>query len=96
MFREAVMKRRSKAVSLSLSMANLTLASCETLARRTMLIAQNKCSQEEYQRMLFEKAEAATESAMIFICSGGLASIDALMEPWKSRVTANAKRLRKK
>lgn len=77
-------------------MANLTLASWETLARRTMLIAQNKCSREEYQRMVSEKAEAATESAMIFVSSGGLASLNALMEPWKRRVTANAKRLRKK
>ena len=90
------MKRRSKAVSLPLLMADLTLASWETLARRTMLIAQNKCSQEEYERMILEKAEAATESTMVFFLSGGLASIDELMAPWISRVTANARRLRKK
>ncbi len=90
------MKRCSKAVSLTLSIADLTLASWETLARRTMLIAQNKCPPEEYQRMILEKAEAATESAMTFFFSGGLASIDELMAPWKSRVTANARRLRKK
>jgi hypothetical protein len=89
------MKRRSKAVSLPLSIADLTLASWETLARRTMLIAQNKCSQDEYERMILEKAEAATESATIFFLSGGLASIDELMAPWTSRVTANARRLRK-
>lgn len=77
-------------------MADLTLASWETLAHRTMLIAQNKCSQEEYQRMILEKAEAATESAITFFFSGGLASIDELMAPWKSRVAANARRLRKK
>jgi hypothetical protein len=93
---EVVMKRRSKAVSLPLSMANLALASWETLARRTLLIAQNKCSQEEYQRMVLEKAEAATESAMTFIFGGGLASIDELIEPWRTRLTANVKRLRKK
>jgi hypothetical protein len=90
------MKRRSKTVSLPVSIANLTLASWETLARRTMLIAQNKCSLAEYQRMVLEKAEAATESAMIFIFSGGLASIDELMAPWKNRAIANVKRLRKK
>jgi hypothetical protein len=90
------MKRRRKA-SLPLSMmTNLTLASWETLARRTLLIAQNKCSQAEYQRMVLEKTEAATQSAMTFIFSGGQASIEALMAPWNSRATANVRRLRKK
>jgi hypothetical protein len=90
------MKRRRKP-SLPVSMmTNLTLASWETLARRTLLIAQNKCSPAEYQRMVLEKTEAATKSAMTFMFSGGHASIEALMAPWNSRATANARRLRKK
>ena len=89
--------RRRRTASLPLMMmTNLTLRSWETIARRTTLMAQNKCSPAEYQRMVAEKAAAAMESGMKFMVSGGRASMAALLAPWNSRVTANTKRLRKK
>jgi hypothetical protein len=86
--------RKHKAESLPLAMTNLTLASWETIARRMLLISQNKCSPAEYRRMVSEKAEAAMASGLRLI--KGQASIASLMAPWLSGATANAKRLRKK
>jgi hypothetical protein len=77
-------------------MTNLTLRSWETIAHRSLMIAQNSCSPAEYQRMVNEKASAAMESGMKFMLSGGRASMASLLAPWNTRVTANCKRLRKK
>jgi hypothetical protein len=89
-------RKRGKAMSLPFLMTNLTLASWETIARRTMLMAQNQCSPAEYQRMVREKAQAAMESGVRLAMSGGHASMATLMAPWYSLAKANAKRLRKK
>ncbi len=89
-------RKRRKATTLPLLMTNLTLASWETIARRTLLMARDTCSPAEYQRMVREKAEAAMELTMKMISSGGRASLATLMAPWHKRATANAKRLRKK
>jgi hypothetical protein len=64
-------RRRRKAVPLPLMMTNLTLASWETIARRTLLMAQNTCSAAEYRRMVHEKAQAALASSRILVASGG-------------------------
>lgn len=77
-------------------MTDLVLASWETMARRMLLISQNKCSQAEYMRMVSEKAEAATATGLTLMFSFGQASMTSLMAPWLSGATANAKRLRKK
>jgi hypothetical protein len=77
-------------------MADLTLASWETIARRMLLISQNRCSPTEYQRMFSEKAAAAMSTGFKLMSSFGQASMSSLMAPWLSRATANAKRLRKK
>lgn len=77
-------------------MTNLMLASWETIARRTMLISQNKCSQAEYLRMVSEKAQAAAATGLTLMSSYGQASMSSLMAPWLKEATANAKRLRKK
>lgn len=93
-------KRSNKAPQKSLAMpmllTNLTLASWETIARRTVLMAQNRCSKSEYQRMVHEKARAALESTMRLAVSGGSASFASLLAPWNRRAIANVKRLRKK
>jgi hypothetical protein len=93
-----VMKARKRRKNLSLpgTMADLMVASWETIARRTLLMAQNTCSPVEYRRMVAEKAEAAAASGLKFISSGGRASMTSLMSPWRSRAVANAKRLRRK
>src|ERR1700730_5715608 len=49
-------RRRNRA--LPLMMTEIMLASWETMARRTLMIAQNACSPAEYKRMVIEKAAA--------------------------------------
>ena len=88
--------RRRRNTSLPLIMTDLMLASWETFARRTLLIAQNKCSPAEYRRMLNEKIEAAAASGLKLFSRGGRASTTSVLAPWRRRVAANAKRLRKK
>lgn len=56
------------------------------------MMAQSTCSSVEYQRMFDEKAAAALEiGGLLFSLEG--ASAEALLTPWHSRATANAKRL---
>jgi hypothetical protein len=89
-------RKRRKTVSLPMMMTDLMMASWETIARRTLLVAQNKCSPAEYQRMVREKALAAATSGLRLISSGGRASMASVLAPWRSRAVANAKRLRRK
>jgi hypothetical protein len=74
----------------------LDVASWETILRRTLLMAQNKCSPAEYRQMVREKAEAAAISGLTLASSGGRASVKALLAPWYTRAKANARRLRSK
>jgi hypothetical protein len=64
-------RKRRKAVSLPMMMTDLMMASWETIARRTLLVAQNKCSPAEYHRMVREKALAAATFGLRLISSGG-------------------------
>ena len=81
--------RKYEAISLPLALADLTLASCETVARRMLLISQNQCSQAEYLSMFSEKAEAAMATGLTLMFSYGQASVASLMAPWLSQATAN-------
>ena len=74
-------------------MAEMMLASWETIGRRTLMIAQDTCTSGEYSRMAAEKA-AALQRSMLAIMSGRGAK--AVLAPWHQRATANAKRLRRK
>ncbi len=76
-------------------MVELAWASWETIARRTLMMAQSTCSPAEYHRMVREKAAAARDMSKLLSSSKG-ASVEALLKPWHSRATANAKRLRKR
>ena len=89
------MKRRarSRARTLPLMMAELAMASWETIARRTAMIARSACSPTEYQRMVIEKAAALQQSAMAVMTGRGK---KAVLAPWHKRATANARRLRRK
>jgi hypothetical protein len=92
-------KKRSPsidAITFPLEMTKLMLASGETVARRMLLISQNKCSPDEYFRMVNEKTQAAMTTGLTLMSSFGQASMTSLMAPWVSKATANAKRLRKK
>lgn len=88
--------RTSEVLSLPIAMADLTLASWETIVRRMLLISQNQCSQDEYGRMFSEKAEAAMATSLTLMFSYGRASVTSLLAPWLTGATANANRLRKK
>ena len=72
------------------------LSSWETIARRSLLIAQNQCSPLEYHRMVSEKAMAAMETGFRLISTGGNAPLESLLTPWLKRSRANSKRLRKR
>jgi hypothetical protein len=76
-------------------MTDLMLSSWETIARRSLLIAQNQCSPLEYHLMLTEKAHAAMETGVQLISAGGAPAITSLISPWLKRSKANSKRLRK-
>jgi hypothetical protein len=74
-------------------MAELAIASWETIARRTALIARSVCTPAEYQRMMMEKSAALQQSAMAVLTGRGK---KAALAPWHKRATANARRLRRK
>jgi hypothetical protein len=74
-------------------MADLVMASWETIARRTAMIARGTCTPAEYQRMVREKAAALQQSAIAVMTGSG---DKAALRPWHKRATANARRLRRK
>ncbi len=86
--------QRYSPLSAPLMLAELAWASWETIARRSIMIAQSTCSVAEYQTMVSEKTAAAMEIGMMLASPAG-ATAAALLEPWHSRATANAKRLRR-
>ena len=83
------------ALSIPFMMAELAWASWETIARRSLLMAQNACSVAEYNRMVAEKTAAAMEIGLV-LASTGSVSAEALLQPLHSRATANARRLRRR
>jgi hypothetical protein len=83
--------RRKRA--LTLIMAEMIVASWETIARRTLMIAQNTCTSAEYKRMVIEKAAALQHSTLAVMSGRGTRAV---LAPWHPRATANAKRLRRK
>jgi hypothetical protein len=74
-------------------MVELAMASWETIARRTAMIAQGTLTAAEYQHMVMEKAAAVQQSAMAVMTGRGK---KAALQPWHKRATANARRLRRK
>jgi hypothetical protein len=89
------MKRsaRRRTRSLAMMMTELAMASWETIARRSTMIARGALSAAEYQRMVLEKAAALQESALAMMTGRGK---KAALAPWHKRATANARRLRRK
>lgn len=87
-------RKRRTAVPLPLMMAQLTFASMETIARRSLMMARGTCSPAEYRRMVREKARAMQISGAR--AARGQTNLAALLTPFHSRATKNAKRLRRK
>ena len=74
-------------------MAELAVASWETIARRTAMIAGGRITPAEYRRMVIEKAAALQRSAIAVMTGRGK---KAVLAPWHKRATANARRLSRK
>ncbi len=88
-------RKRGRAVRLlPLMMAELTMASWETVARRAWMMADGSCSAAEYKRMVAEKTRAAQRSTLALMRRGG--SLVTALAPWHGPAVANARRLRKK
>ena len=80
-----------------LLVAEMTMASYETIALRGLMIAGGTCSAAEWQRMLQEKMEAAGETAQALMRAGyDLADPAPVLAPWHRRAQANARRLRRR
>jgi len=68
-------------------MTELAMASWETIARRTAMIARSTLSPAEYQRMFIEKAAALQQSALAVMTGQGK---KAALSLWHKRATGNA------
>ncbi len=83
---------RNSPLTLSMMMFRMGMASWETIARRSLMMAQGTCSPAEYQRMSAEKV-AAMQASMTALAGGR--SQAAVIAPFLSRSRANARRLRR-
>jgi hypothetical protein len=79
---------------ISFMITELAVSSWMTIARRSWMMAQGTCSPAEYERMLTEKAEAVQHMGLALAGPWNGDPMTALLMPWHSRATANAKRLR--
>ncbi len=86
--------KRSHPAFLPFDMADLALASWETITRRSWMMLSGSCPPAEYQRMLQEKMEAVCASAMAAAFTPGPSMMSAALAPFTRRARANAKRLR--
>ena len=82
---------KQQPISFPVMLAELTIASWQTMAYRMGMMAFGTCSAAEYQRMATEKLVAAQRSALAVIQTGG--SDTAFLAPWHRAASANAKRL---
>jgi hypothetical protein len=84
---------RHASYALPMMMAQLAVASWETITRRTLMMAQGACSAAEYRRMAAEKVAAVQISAAALLRGRGQTAV---LAPFVVRARANAKRLRRK
>ena len=87
-------KRRTRRTRSALPgmLTTLGIASAQTIALRTAMMAAGTCTPAEYRRMVREKATAALQTSMK-AASWPPASPTSLLAPWHSKATANARRL---
>jgi hypothetical protein len=88
------MRRRRTKPPLPLLVAELFLASAETIARRATLAASGKLGAAERQRMFNEKVRAAQKAGLALMSPR--VSVAALIAPWHRAARRNAKRLRRR
>jgi hypothetical protein len=85
---------RKRTTFLPLMMFELAMASAETIAHRTVLMATGRCTPMEYARMMAEKLRAVQQTTRIALSPG--ANGTTLLAPWHSAAKRNSKRLRRK
>jgi hypothetical protein len=76
-------------------MAELAFASWETIARRSLMMALGTCTRAEYSRMVLEKMAASRSMAVELARPWIALEASAVLAPWHSRATSNARRLRR-
>jgi hypothetical protein len=89
------MAPRYRRPPLPILLAEMTLASWETIARRSLMIVAGTCSAAEYRRMVAEKAIARQRSGLALMRPSG-GRLSAAVAPWRRAARANAKRFRKR
>lgn len=75
-------------------LAEMAVASAETIFHRTALAASGRCSPSEYQRMVSEKILAAQQMTLAAMVPGVAAAT--LLAPWHRAARSNSRRLRRK
>ena len=85
-------RRRSSPSSM---LAELGIASAETIARRVALMSTGRCTSREYRKMVTEKM-AATGHSWLEAAFWPWTGMSALIEPWHRAARRNARRLRTK
>ena len=88
-------RKRASSSLLPHTMLELALASWETIGRRSLMMARGTCSPAEYARMVQEKVTAFRRSSALLRRSKP-PTLTALIAPWHSKATANARRLRRR
>jgi ABC-type dipeptide/oligopeptide/nickel transport system ATPase subunit len=81
--------------NLATIMVEMSLAASETIAHRTLLMAQGRCTPAEYWRMVSEKMIAAQQTSELLMRPVPNLNMANLLAPWHGAVTRNARRLRK-
>jgi hypothetical protein len=90
------MKQRAPVPPLPILLAELVIASWETIAWRSIMITMGACSTIEYRRMVLEKLRAARSTTTALMATAGTADMAELLAPWHARATANRDRLRRR
>jgi hypothetical protein len=85
---------RKRRLIFPIMLAELAIASAETIAHRSWMIATGRCTPREYRRMLAEKMKAAGQSGRAALAPRAKAT--ALIAPWHRAARANAARLRRR
>lgn len=84
---------RKRTTFLPLMMFELAMASAETIAHRTWLMATGRCTPAEYTRMMAEKLTAMQRTTRIALSPR--ANGATLLAPWHGAAKRNSKRLRR-
>ncbi|MGH7102753.1 MAG: hypothetical protein ACREFJ_10195 [Acetobacteraceae bacterium] len=94
-YRKMKYRKFHSPLSATMMATELAWASWLTITRRTLMMAAGTCTPAEYRRMVREKTAAAVETGRL-LSSPKRISAGAVLKPWHSRATRNAKRLHRR